>query len=112
MSGGSFDYAYERPARFANELRNKLREQGKDPRSEGWPAPVWNTDVACALSKIAAFADYVSALMKEAEWLYSGDTSEDTFAERLRQIEATRGVMSIERKPLNARGNRIAPEEN
>ena len=36
-------------------------------------------------------------MMKEAEWLYSGDTGENTFAERVRTIEATRGVLRFER---------------
>jgi len=62
----------------------------------------WTSDVACKLSEIAAFADYVGALMKEAEWLYSGDTGEDTFTQRVREIEATRGVMRLERLPSNA----------
>ena len=35
MSGGSFDYACYRTMQFADELRNKLQEQGKDPRGEG-----------------------------------------------------------------------------
>ena len=102
MSGGSFDYACYRTMQFADELRNKLQEQGKDPSGEGWPNATWPTDVACKLSEIAAFADYVGALMKEAEWLYSGDTGEDTFTERVRGIEATRGVMRLERLPSNA----------
>ena len=55
MSGGSFDYAYSRTM------------QGKDPSGEGWLNPEWTADVACKLSEIAAFADYVGALMKEAE---------------------------------------------
>ena len=102
MSGGSFDYACYRTMQFADELRNKLQEQGKDPSGEGWPNATWTSDVACKLSEIAAFADYVGALMKEAEWLYSGDTGEDTFTQRVREIEATRGVMRLERLPSNA----------
>ena len=102
MSGGSFDYACYRTMQFADELRNKLQEQGKDPLGEGWPNATWQTDVACRLSEIAAFSDYVGALMKEVEWLYSGDTAEATFTERVRVIEATRGVMRLERLPSNA----------
>lgn len=102
MSGGSFDYTCYRVMQFADELRNKLQEQGEDPSGKGWPNPTWTRDVACKLAEIAAFADYVGALMKEAEWLYSGDTGEDTFADRVQQIEATRGVMRLERPPSNA----------
>ena len=99
MSGGSFDYACYKAMQFADELRNKLQEQGKDPSGEGWPNPTWPTDVACKLAEIAAFADYVGALMKEAEWLYSGDTGEDTFMCRVHDLESTRGVLR-RRSPL------------
>lgn len=92
MSGGSFDYACYKAMQFADELRNKLQEQGKDPSGEGWPNPTWPTDVACKLAEIAAFADYVGALMKEAEWLYSGDTGEDTFMCRVHGLESTQRV--------------------
>ena len=102
MSGGSFDYACYRAMQFAEYLRNKLQEQGKDPSGEGWPNTTWDTDVACKLAEIAAFADYVGALMKEAEWLYSGDTGPDTFSERVQYIEATRGVMPLEHMYSNA----------
>ena len=102
MSGGSFDYACYKAMQFADELRNKLQEQGKDPSGEGWPNPTWPTDVACKLAEIAAFADYVGALMKEAEWLYSGDTGEDTFMCRVHDLESTRGVLRLERRPSNA----------
>ena len=114
MSGGSFEYAYYRTMQFADELRNKLQEQGKDPSGGGWPNETWTTDVACKLSEIAAFADYVGVLMKEAEWLYSGDTGEDTFAQRVREIEATRGVMSLERVLDNAAltGGEAVPVES
>ena len=101
MSGGSFDYACYKAMQFADELRNKLQEQGKDPSGEGWPNPTWPTDVACKLAEIAAFADYVGALMKEAEWLYSGDTGEDTFMCRVHDLESTRGVLRLERRPSN-----------
>jgi len=88
---------------FADELRNKLQEQGKYLRGEGWSLPTWETEVACRLGEIAAFADYIGALMKEAEWLYSGDTGEDTFMCRVHDLESTRGVLRLERRPSNTR---------
>lgn len=97
MSGGSFNYAYSRMEQFADELRNKLQEQGKDPQGYGYPNPRWTTDVACKLATVAALADYVALLAKEAEWLYSGDTGEDTFMQRVNYIEATRGIAKLER---------------
>ena len=85
MSGGSFDYAYSRMAQFADELTNKLDEQGSDHR--GWPLPTWPPEVAAKLREIAGVALLCSKLAKEAEWLYSGDTSEETFMARVAAIE-------------------------
>jgi hypothetical protein len=34
------------------------------------------------------FMYHLRALMREAEWLYSGDTSEDSFLRRVAEIEA------------------------
>lgn len=94
MSGGSFDYAYSSVSRFADDLRNKLDEQGK-PNGEGWTQPEWTPDVSAKLAEIAALAERVSKLMKEAEWLYSGDTGEDTFMRRVTEFEGD----CPERKP-------------
>ncbi len=40
------------------------------------------------VSEIVKDAKRTSALMREAEWLYSGDTSEDSFLRRVAEIEA------------------------
>ncbi len=40
------------------------------------------------LQAIAKDADRTANLMREAEWLYSGDTSEDDFLERVAEIES------------------------
>lgn len=90
MSGGSFDYAYERFSRFADELHNKLDHQGEDLRGDGWLETSWPEDVSKRLNGIAKLAAYVSLLAKEVEWLYSGDTSEDTFRVRVAEIDAAR----------------------
>lgn len=92
MSGGSFDYACYRATQFADELRNKLTEQGK-PRAGGWGDnwPEWPADVAATLAQIADTAEHAGRLMKEAEWLYSGDIGEDTFRERVAAIRARGG---------------------
>ena len=86
MSGGSFDYAYQRAAQFADELRNKLAEQGKQDRS-GWTVTEWPPEVSARLHEIADIAEQTGKLMKEVEWLYSGDTGDDTF---MRRVDAIR----------------------
>jgi hypothetical protein len=79
MSGGSFDYAYSRTAQFADELENRLDTDSVD---DG-PSPA----AVARLRRLVADARRVSELMKEAEWLYSGDTGEDTFLKRAAEID-------------------------
>jgi hypothetical protein len=86
MSGGSFDYAYYRTMQFADELETRLDEQGTDPDKSGWTRPIWSPEVASSLRKTVELANYVSKLMKEAEWLYSGDTGEETYLTRVKEI--------------------------
>jgi hypothetical protein len=85
MSGGSFDYAYRHMVEFAEELRDMLSQQGQ--RKDGWEVGTWKPEVATKLAEIAALVDHVAKLAREAEWLYSGDTGEDTFTERVARIE-------------------------
>ena len=85
MSGGSFDYAYRHMVEFAEELRDMLSQQGQ--RKDGWEVGTWEPQVAAKLAEIAALVDHAAKLAREAEWLYSGDTGEDTFTERVAKIE-------------------------
>ena len=85
MSGGSFDYAYRRMMDFADDLRCKLAQQGMI--DEGWAYGTWEPAVAVKLEEISHLVDHAAKLAKEAEWLYSGDTGEDTFMERVEKIE-------------------------
>lgn len=91
MSGGSFDYAYSRVQDFADELGAKLDNWNKkteygDALYEFEPATL------AKLREIERQARHVAALMKEAEWLYSGDTGDESFMERVRQIEAANAL--------------------
>lgn len=88
MSGGSFSHAHVDTACFADDLRNRLDEQGKDLYEDISPLPVWPPEVADKLAEIADLAEHVSKLMKEAEWLYSDDTGAETFMRRVAEIEA------------------------
>jgi hypothetical protein len=86
MSGGSFDYAYARMHEFADDLRDMLSQQGQ--RKDGWEVGTWEPQVAAKLAEIAAIVDHAAKLAKEAEWLYSGDTGEETFMWRVAKINA------------------------
>ena len=85
MSGGSFDYAYARMQDFADDLRERLTQQGQVV--DGWKVGIWEPEVAAKLAEIAALVDHVAKLAREAEWLYSGDTGEETFMRRVQEIE-------------------------
>ncbi len=95
MSGGSFNYAFAQMSHFADELRNKLDTQGADPDNNGYQNVRWPADIAEKLGDIATLADYVASLAKEAEWLYSGDTGEDAFRARVKNIEDAHGYSSF-----------------
>lgn len=79
MSGGDFNYAYQTVEQFALELAHKLDN----------PTAYYSTDpeVIKTLHRIGCDAIKTAALMKEVEWLYSGDIGSDTFMDRVKEIE-------------------------
>jgi hypothetical protein len=85
MSGGSFNYEYARMQDFADDLRERLTQQGQVV--DGWKIGTWEPQVAAKLAEIAALVDYAAKLAREAEWLYSGDIGEETFMQRVKTIE-------------------------
>jgi hypothetical protein len=84
MSGGSFDYAYARMQDFADDLRERLTQQGQVV--DGWEVGTWEPAVAAKLAEIAALVDHAAKLAKAVEWLYSGDTGEETFMARVAKL--------------------------
>ena len=88
MSGGSFDYAYGRVEQFTEELGVRL--DGHDQKNEYGETPyAFEPATLAKLREIERMARKTAALMKEAEWLYSGDTGDDTFMKRVTEIERT-----------------------
>lgn len=88
MSGGSLDYAYQKTERFAEKLRERLEARGNVLHGRRREEPEWDPETRSKLYAIARLADYAAAMMMEAEWLYSGDTSEETFLRRTEAIKA------------------------
>lgn len=74
MSGGHFDYAYQRVQNFADDLESQLGEYDE------------NSEMYDALRAVMITSRYTARMMKAAEWLYSGDIGEDTFIDRLGAI--------------------------
>jgi len=86
MSGGSFNYAYGTVYQFADDLRVKLDEFDKADEF-GDKRYKFEPETMSKLREIERLARYTARLMKEAEWLYSGDTSDASFMKRVGEIE-------------------------
>lgn len=93
MSGGSFDYAYCRVDQFADALGLRLDEFDKKDEW-GYTPNRFDPATLAKLREIEALARYTARLMREAEWLYSGDTDDDSFMERVRKIESHNAVLT------------------
>lgn len=86
MSGGSFDYAFTKVSQFSEELDLKLRNREKKD-TYGQKLYDFEPQVLAKLKEISKLARKMASLMREVEWLYSGDTSEDSFLEEVKKIE-------------------------
>lgn len=86
MSGGSFDYAYFKVEMFADELADKLNSSDK-VNKYGEKPYLFEEVTMMKLHEIEKLARYTFRLMKEVEYLYSGDTSDDSFMARVTEIE-------------------------
>jgi hypothetical protein len=64
MSGGSLNYAYEKIAKFAFDLREKLETPGHTDLPH---------DIRVKLFNAAHLAEYLTNQAKAAEWLLDGD---------------------------------------
>ena len=85
MSGGSFNYAYCRVNEFADDLGMRIDEA--DAIDEfGYQPNKFSPAVLSSLRSIESLARLTAQLMREAEWLYSGDTSEESFLARAAKI--------------------------
>ena len=88
MSGGSFDYAFSTVESFADELGVKL--DGKDEADAwGFKPLQFAPETIGKLREIEQLARRTAMLMREAEWLYSGDTSDCSFMRRVAEIESS-----------------------
>jgi len=88
MSGGSFNFAYSRVNEFVETLQERLdnieetNEYGEQPNK-------FSPEVIQMLREIEQTVRTTALVMKEVEWLYSGDTGEDTFVTNVYDIVLT-----------------------
>lgn len=84
MSGGAFDYNCFRIAEFADDLKYRIETNGEsDKRGCG---DDFSKETLSVLSEAYRVIRQAAKLAKEIEWLYSGDTGEDTFNELAKEI--------------------------
>ncbi len=89
MSGGSFDYAYRHVQDFADALEDRLRRAGvesPDGHCEFQPS----LETTAMLQDIAGRARELALLMQAVEWLYSGDTGDESFLDEVARAKAVR----------------------
>lgn len=94
MSGGSFDYAYSRVEQFAEELRAKIANNGKE--NDHGEKCEFSAQTIARLQSIVEDAERTAKLMKAAEWLYSGDTGEDDLAASVADVRGTAMIRAHE----------------
>lgn len=86
MSGGSFDYAYLGMLNFADQLGARIDEEEKIDKF-GCQPNKFSQEVINKLREIERITRYAGRLAQEAEYLYSGDTGEESFISNLNDIE-------------------------
>ena len=75
-----FDYSYFHISQFSEELKTKIDEHEKIDCYN------FRKDTLEKLIECQKIIEMAGKLAKEVEWLYRGDTGEDTFAERYKEI--------------------------
>ena len=85
MSGGSFNYAYKKVEDFAYLLSEKISSNKTKDR---WGCAYdFRDEVIAKMVEIEGQARKTAKLMREVEWLYSGDHGSDSFLALVKKIE-------------------------
>jgi hypothetical protein len=88
MSGGHFcsnEYVYYKVDQFADELENNIENNSKV--DEYNYAPNYSEEVISLLKSKIPEIRRVAKIMKAIDYLYSGDHGEDSFLEKIKEIE-------------------------
>ena len=90
MSGGHFgDYDYYKVSQFADELEQDILNNGKagtDGDHSDW-YPNHNEEVIEYLKQQLPKLRKMSEIMRHIDYLYSGDHGDDTFIDRIEEVE-------------------------
>jgi len=91
MSGGHFNYAYFRIGELADDLKFEI-ENNDNPDKDEWGDSLshgYSKQTVTMLWEAQKTLQRASELARAVEWLYSGDTGEESFKEA---YEAVKGV--------------------
>jgi hypothetical protein len=79
MSGGHFEYGCFRISEFADNLKHEI--QVNDVKNEDGYCPGYTRDTIAILKRCHKIIAKAGELAKRVEWLYSGDSGEESFRE-------------------------------
>ena len=89
MSGGHFcdcGYTYHKVAQFADELEEEIQNNNKPDEYEYAP-PNFSPETIKYLRKQLLKMRKMAEIMRHIDYLYSGDHGDDTFMERVKEVE-------------------------
>lgn len=95
MSGGHFGncgYDYYKVEQFADELEEEILRNGKKRDDTGYYGidyyPTFDDDVIEYLKEQLPKMRKMAEIMRHIDYLYSGDHGDDSFMERVKEVEA------------------------
>jgi len=94
MSGGHFNdcgYEYYKVAQFADELEEEIQNNGKGRYEDRTYEQEWypnhKPEVIEYLKKQIPIFNKMAEIMRHIDFLYSGDHGDDTFMQRVKEVE-------------------------
>lgn len=95
MSGGHFNgngYIYHQVSQFAYELEEEIQNNNKpDDEYDGY-VKNYTPEVIEYLEEQVHFIHKMADIMRHIDFLYSGDHGEDSFMERVMEVERKYGT--------------------
>ena len=95
MSGGHFGncgYDYHKVAQFADELEEEILNNGKERNDTGFYGEKWypnhEPEVIEYLKEQLPKMRKMAEIMRHIDYLYSGDHGDDSFMDRVKEVEA------------------------
>ena len=94
MSGGHFNdcgYIYHQVSQFAYELEEEIQNNNKPDEYDGY-VKNYAPEVIEYLEEQVHFIHKMADIMRHIDFLYSGDHGEDSFMNRVQEVERKYGV--------------------